>query len=113
MNKVLQEVISKALAYIINQVRFVHPTTFKGFKYDEEAMERGAEDVTDGDVAAMLQGTAIVSNRAVLRLINEMTVEALYDEDAWVDNVADHIIRHRNDCRAVWSKIEGLGLMYR
>lgn len=109
MHAIVLQAINKAKIYVFNQVRFVHPTAARGFKYDSDLMEVGAEWITDEAAGAMLAGKRILSNRNLIKLVATMGLEDLYDDDAWVDGIADYIIKHRNDCRALWDHIEALG----
>jgi hypothetical protein len=109
MHKILQEAVDKVKGYILNQVRFIYPTQCRTYKYDSELMEVGAEELTDEQVGEMLAGKSIISDRALLRLIGKIGLEDLYNEDGWLDEVADYIVQHRADCRQVWEHIEQLG----
>lgn len=109
MNKTLREAVDEVKGHILNQVRFVHPTTNPLYKFDSTLMEIGAEEVTDEYAGQMLEGKIIISDDALVELVGSMGLKTLYDEDAWVDPVADYICEHADDCAALWAHIEQLG----
>lgn len=46
----------------------------------------------------MIRESVLCDRDLVIPLIAKMTLEDLYNEDAWVDSVADYIHKHRKQC---------------
>lgn len=109
MHKLLQEAVDRVKRHIFNQVRYIYPTHRRSTLKDTLRMEVGSDKLTDDDAAEMLQGKCIISNRTLLRLIGNIGLEELYDEDAWLDTTADHILTHKKDCKELWDRIWQLG----
>lgn len=109
MHAVLQQAVDRVKGHVVNQVRYIQPTHRRSYKYDQFAMDMGADEVTDKEVEKMLEGKSILSDRALLRLIKTTGLATIYDEDGWIDDVAEYIVAHRADCRQVWEHIEQLG----
>ena len=109
MNKTLREAVDEVKGRILIHVRFVRPTTNPMYKFDSTLMEIGAEEVTDEYAGLALEGKTIVSDDALVELVGNIGLRTLYDEDAWVDPVADYIVDHADDCAALWAHIEQLG----
>ena len=109
MHPIIQQVVDTVKLHVVNQAKYIHPTTFPEFKYDSTTMEDGAELMSDEVALLWLEHKHILSNRALMKLITEMGVKAAFNEDDWVDPVAEHIIKYREDCRDLWDAIAVLG----
>lgn len=109
MHPIIQQIVNVVKQQVVNQAKYIYPTTFPEFEYDGATMEDGAELMSDEVALSWIEHKHILSNRALMKLITEMGVEAVYNEDGWIDFVAEHIIKYRADCRELWDTIAVLG----
>ncbi len=62
-------------------------------------------NVTDEQTLSFLDGMSILLTYNLLELANKIGIEELYDEDGWVDDVADYILEHADSCQDLWDHI--------
>lgn len=110
MTSIIDQVVSKARSLIANQVKYVYPIQLqKDGAFDADAMESGAEKIADEEVTTRLVDQPIFFHENIEQLITKMGVSDLYDEDSWVDPIADYIVEHADDCMPTWLHIQKLG----
>lgn len=110
MTSIIVQVVSKARSLIANQVKYVYPIQLqKDGTLDTDAMECGAEKMTDEEVTNRLVDQPIFFYGNIEQLITKIGVSVLYDEDGWVDPIADYIVDHADDCMPTWLHIQQLG----
>lgn len=102
MNRVTTQAVNTLRGHILNQVRFVHPMALN---LDPTVMELGAEEITDEEVDQLLGNASFLSDRRLSALAGRIGLNDLYDEDAWVDPVADYIVDNQAECMVVWDEV--------
>lgn len=99
-----QQVIAKAKSLVINQARYIYPTSYVTSMLSD-AMYVAAEDMTDLQTYGYLTDKDILSDEKLLALVEKMGVEDLYDTDHCIDYIADYIVNNRADCMDLWDHL--------
>jgi len=103
MNQITEEAVAKVRGYVINQARYQCPAGMYGDLWED--MCEVADDMTDEQTEEFLLERAILDDINLIKLVENITLAELYDEDGWVDDVANYIVDYKDDCLVLWNTL--------
>lgn len=98
---ILISVLKRVHGDVVNQARYEVKLGLFDDIWDD--MYTFADTMTDEDTFKFLKGKPILARDNLLELVATMGVTTLYDGDGWVDDVAEYIIKHADDCMDLWN----------
>lgn len=102
-SRIQQDVIDLLRGRIINLSRY--QIKWEEFTNGDAVCEFADTKMSDRSTLEFLKGKAIISDVAVFDLAEDIGLEIICDEDAWVDRIIAHIFKHESDCKELWNFI--------
>jgi len=105
-NQLADLVIADIRQKVINQVKYQATEDYLssvGFVYDDWSDH--ADECSDETAIKYLKDRDILSDDLLCALAIEIGMDELFDEDGWVDMVADYIYKNKRDCYSLWNHI--------
>lgn len=102
-SKLEQQAINRAARLVVNQSRY----QVWWENYDNgDGMYEYADRMTDEATEEFLQGRPIISDDNMFELATDIGLGSLFGcNDSWVDQVADYIQKHQEDCQGLWQHL--------
>lgn len=105
-----QQVIEAIRAHVVNQSRYQWSTRYLNeHNLTCDDMQEAADEIDDEQTIEILgHNNPAIDNKVLLQLAGEITVEVVFDEDGWVDRVADYIVNNEQHFTTLWDHIRTL-----
>ncbi|PPD55512.1 MAG: hypothetical protein CTY12_00620 [Methylotenera sp.] len=98
--QLIDQLVKKVQGYVVNSARYNIQTDVH-----VDIWTQLADNMSDEQTLPYLEGKPILRRSNLIKLVESMGVEELYDEDGWVDAVAEYIYQHQKDCQELWTAI--------
>lgn len=105
---IIEQALERVRGLIVNQSRYVCADEVG---VDFETFCEGQEKITDEESLSFLTDTPVICYDQMVELVEKIGLENLYDEDGWVDDVADYLVENQKHCLPLWKEIERRGML--
>ena len=106
MPSISEQVINRTRSIVMGQLGRIFPANMFPDQLRQKMV--GVYDaglIPPTEVEQLMQGKRIISDAVLLSLAEEITLEILFHEDAWMERVADHIVLHAFDCDNLYHRM--------
>jgi len=95
-DKIVAEAVAKARYYVANQAVYyiVPPGEDDEYRWSDSVHQLEIDDYEK--LHELIANSAICSDEKLIPLVATITLQDLYDEDGWVDYVADYIADNKD-----------------
>ena len=99
-DRIVDEAVGYARKMICNQAMYQLSTPALYDLWDEwHATVDSVDPQVHEEIAELIRHHPLCNYDDVVRLVADMTLETLYDNDNWVDPIADYIDEHNDKCQ--------------